>query len=162
MRSQKAIWTACALALAIYVSRGNSQTLQPPETTLDALHAMSQQAAIVFAGQVIAVRQSDGHSRATRFVEIDFAIDDAIRGVSGGIYTLREWAGLWQAGGALIPGQRYLMLLHPPGRHSRFRGSQRLPTLARWIFAGSEPVSPVPCRTAPNRWRGRLWCPSPS
>ncbi|HEX9201886.1 MAG TPA: hypothetical protein VF865_20180 [Acidobacteriaceae bacterium] len=115
MRSQKAIWTACALALAIYVSRGNSQTLQPPETTLDALHAMSQQAAIVFAGQVIAVRQSDGHSRATRFVEIDFAIDDAIRGVSGGIYTLREWAGLWQAGGALIPGQRYLMLLHAPG-----------------------------------------------
>src|SRR6266702_2750610 len=115
MRSQRAIWTGCALALAMFVSRGYSQAPQlPPQTTQDALHAMSQQAAIIFAGQVIAVRQSDGRSRATGFVEIDFAIDDASRGVSGGTYALREWAGMWRDG-ALIPGQRYLMLLHAPG-----------------------------------------------
>jgi hypothetical protein len=35
---------------------------------------------------------------ATGVVEITFAVEDAVRGVSGSTYTLREWAGLWPAG----------------------------------------------------------------
>jgi len=36
--------------------------------------------------------------------------------VSGGSYTLREWAGLWVGGyEPFRVGQRYLMLLHSPG-----------------------------------------------
>jgi hypothetical protein len=49
-------------------------------------------------------------------VEITFSVDDAVRGVRGGSYTLREWAGLWPGGDEPFRvGQRYLMLLHSPG-----------------------------------------------
>jgi hypothetical protein len=76
---------------------------------------MEQQAAVIFAGQVIAVRRVPGTGGATGVVEIDFAIDDAVRGCSAGAYTLREWAGLWPAGEqAFRAGQRFLMLLHAP------------------------------------------------
>jgi hypothetical protein len=53
---------------------------------------------------------------ATGVVEIEFAVEDAVRGVSGSAYTLREWAGLWPVGDEPFRvGQRYLMLLHSPG-----------------------------------------------
>jgi hypothetical protein len=74
---------------------------------------MTQMAAVIFAGQVVAIRLPQ---RAGGVVEIDFAVEDAIRGVSGGTYVLREWGGLWAAGNEpLRVGQRYLMLLHAPG-----------------------------------------------
>jgi hypothetical protein len=81
----------------------------------DALHELAQQAAVIFAGQVTAVRRRDGQG-ATGIVEIDFAVEDAVRGTRGGVYVLREWAGLWTAGETPFRvGQRYLMLLHAPG-----------------------------------------------
>ena len=87
-----------------------------PANTNDALHAMSRLAGVIFTGEVIAMRRQNGANGATGVVEIDFAIEDAIRGVSGGVYTLREWGGLWQAGEQPFRvGQRYLMLLHAPG-----------------------------------------------
>lgn len=122
MRSRSAVWTACVLAVVLSAACGQAQTLssvtpQPvPQPTADALHAMSRLAGVIFAGQVIAVRRHDALNGATGVVEIDFAVDEAIRGVSGGAYTLREWAGLWPAGEEPFrAGQRYLMLLHAPG-----------------------------------------------
>ena len=88
----------------------------PPQSTNDALHSMSRLAGAIFTGQVIAVRRIEGLNGATGVVEIDFAVEDAVRGVSGSAYTLREWAGLWPAGDEPFRvGQRYLMLLHSPG-----------------------------------------------
>jgi hypothetical protein len=76
---------------------------------------MSQLAGVIFTGQVVAVRRMDGVNGATGVMEITFAVEDAVRGVSGSTYTLREWAGLWPAGDEpLRMGQRYLMLLHAP------------------------------------------------
>ena len=87
----------------------------PPQGITDALHAMSRLAGVIFAGQVVAVRRIDGGNDATGIVEIQFAVEDAVRGVSGGVYTLREWAGLWPAGEEPFRvGQRFLMLLHAP------------------------------------------------
>jgi hypothetical protein len=87
-----------------------------PQTTNDALRAMSRLAGVIFTGQVIAVRRIEGLNGATGVVEIEFAVEDAVRGVSGSAYTLREWAGLWPAGDEPFRvGQRYLMLLHSPG-----------------------------------------------
>ncbi len=87
----------------------------PPQGITDALHAMSRLAGVIFAGQVVAVRRIDGGNDATGVVEIQFAVEDAVRGVSGGVYTLREWAGLWPAGEEPFRvGQRFLMLLHAP------------------------------------------------
>jgi hypothetical protein len=77
---------------------------------------MSRLAGAIFTGRVVAVHRIEGLNGATGVVEIDFAVEDAVRGVSGNAYTLREWAGLWPAGDELFRvGQRYLMLLHSPG-----------------------------------------------
>jgi hypothetical protein len=76
---------------------------------------MEQMAGVIFAGQVIAVRRQVGNDGAAGVVQIEFAVDDAVCGASGGSYTLREWAGLWPAGDEPFRvGQRFLMLLHAP------------------------------------------------
>ena len=88
------------------------QSALPPQTTDDALRALTDAAGIVFTGTVTAVRRP---ASSAGVVEVDFAVSDAIRGVSGSEYTLREWAGLWEASDEPFrPGQRYLMLLHTP------------------------------------------------
>jgi hypothetical protein len=101
----------CALALALSAQAACGQT--PPQSSDEALRAMEQMAGVIFAGQVIAVRRQAGSDGATGVVEIEFTVDDAVRGVSGGSYTLREWAGLWPAGDEPFRvGERFLMLLH--------------------------------------------------
>ena len=108
---------ACVLAVLLAAGGGRAQTAAKtvPGTTEDALHAMARQAAAIFAGQVVGVRRVNAIDGATGVVEIQFSVDDAVRGVSGGSYTLREWAGLWAGGDQpLRAGQRYLMLLHAP------------------------------------------------
>jgi hypothetical protein len=129
MRTAKAVGLACVLAVVLATECGLAQdppqaTQTLPQATESALHTMLRQAGVIFAGRVIAVRRDSGigigigvgNSGATGVVEIDFAVDDAIRGVGGGTYTLREWAGLWATGDAPFRvGQRFLMLLHAPG-----------------------------------------------
>ena len=106
----------CGLALLAAAECGYGQSPQATGATCDALHAMSRLAAVIFAGQVIGVRRHDAVDGATGTVEIEFAVEDAVRGVSGGTYTLREWAGLWPAGDQPFRvGQHFLMLLHAPG-----------------------------------------------
>jgi hypothetical protein len=112
----------CAVALVFVILVTECGVAQEPpqtalpQTTNDALRAMSRLAGVIFTGQVIAVRRIEGLNGATGVVEIDFAVEDAVRGVSGSAYTLREWAGLWPAGDEPFRvGQRYLMLLHSPG-----------------------------------------------
>jgi hypothetical protein len=89
----------------------------PDITVEDALHHMSDQAGIVFVGEVIAIRQSEGENGASGVVEIEFRIDQAVRGcAAGSTYVLREWAGLWSGGDQRYHiGQRLLMFLHTPG-----------------------------------------------
>lgn len=92
---------------------GTGQTAQSVE---DVLHGMSDQADVIFVGQVVAIRPHDGDGMGAGFVEVDFQIDQAVRGCAGGSYAMREWAGLW-AGDAnrYRVGQRLLMMLHAPG-----------------------------------------------
>ena len=107
---------ACGLTLLAAAECGYGQSPQTTGATDDALHAMSRLAAVIFAGQVIGVRRHDAVDGATGTVEIELAVEDAVRGVSGDSYTLREWAGLWPAGDQPFRvGQRFLMLLHAPG-----------------------------------------------
>ena len=85
-----------------------------PQTAEDALRVLSDAAGLIFTGTVEKVRRpqlADGS--AGGMVETVFTVTDAIRGVAGPEFTLREWAGLWPAGDEPFrPGQRYLMLLH--------------------------------------------------
>ena len=65
-----------------------------PETVVDVLHDFSDQAAVIFAGQVLAVRRP-----GTGVVEVEFRVDEAIRGCAARMpYVLREWDGLWAGG----------------------------------------------------------------
>ena len=112
-----AIWlVAAVLAGPGAMAQTTGQTTTFSNGTQQALHEMSSLAGVIFTGRVTAVRQVPGAGGASGVVEIDFAVDEAIRGVSGPSYTLREWAGLW-AGGVqrFRVGQRLLMLLHAPG-----------------------------------------------
>ena len=82
-----------------------------PQTVVDILHQFSDQADVIFAGQVLAIRRpNDG------VVEVEFRVDQAIRGCTAGTpYVLREWAGLWAGDSQRYRvGQRLLMLLHAP------------------------------------------------
>jgi hypothetical protein len=82
-----------------------------PQTVVDILHQLSDKAEVVFAGQVLAIRRPD-----TGVVEVEFRVDQAIRGCTAGTpYILREWAGLWSGDNQRYRvGQRLLMLLHAP------------------------------------------------
>jgi hypothetical protein len=103
-------------ALGLALGAGAAVSAQTgAQSTDDALRAMEQAAGVIFAGQVIAVRPLAGADGSAGVVEIEFAVDDAVRGVSGGSYTLREWAGLFPGGDEPFRvGQQFLMLLYTP------------------------------------------------
>lgn len=80
-----------------------------PQTVVDVLHQLSDKAEVIFAGQVMAIRHPNAN-----VVEIEFRVDQAIRGcTTGRPYILREWAGLWEGDTLRYRvGQQLLMLLH--------------------------------------------------
>lgn len=94
---------------------------ETPRTADEVIEQMASAAGVIFAGQVIAVRRPAGYAgsaerAAEGIVEIDFRVDEAVRGpAKGSVYTLREWSGLW-AGNAerYRVGQRLLMFLRTP------------------------------------------------
>jgi len=88
-----------------------------PQTSMEGeLRQMSGQAGVIFAGEVLAVRPQMNAAPGAGWVEIEFRIDQAVRGCIGqATYVLREWAGLWGGGQQrYTAGQRLLMLLHTP------------------------------------------------
>ena len=113
-------WVSCCLAVAVLLiaSLAYAQDAVSGDVTVeDALHRMSDQAGVVFVGEVIAIRHIAGEGSASGVVEVEFRVDQAVRGcAAGGSYVLREWAGLWSGGDQRYRvGQRLLMLLHAPG-----------------------------------------------
>jgi hypothetical protein len=97
--------------------QGAESVAGAPQDVETALHQMSDRADVIFVGQVTAVRRVDGGNVASGVVEVEFRVDQAIRGCTAGVpYVLREWAGLWEVGALRYRvGQRLLMLLHAPG-----------------------------------------------
>jgi hypothetical protein len=115
---QTSLWP-CALSMAALLMAQSSAYSQAaaagpvvqPQTVVDILHQLSDKADVIFAGQVLAIRRpNDG------VVEVEFRVDQVIRGCSAGTpYVLREWAGLWAGENQRYQvGQRLLMLLHGP------------------------------------------------
>ncbi len=180
MATTRGLRIACVLGLVLGAGcgpgPGDAQGL--PQTADDALHTMSQAAGVIFAGRVVAVRRHEGLDGATGVVEIEFAVDDAVRGVSGSTFTLREWAGLWPAGDEPFRvGQRLLMMLYAPsaaglsspvggmdgaipihgGQTSAQTAAAMTPEVAARVAAGEEsapaaaPV-PVDARMVDLRW----------
>jgi hypothetical protein len=103
--------TALLMAPLAYGQIGPAEPVVQPQTVVDILHQFSDKADVIFAGQVLAIRRPNGG-----VVEVEFRVDEAIRGCTAGTpYILREWAGLWAGDNQRYRvGQRLLMLLHAP------------------------------------------------
>ena len=103
-------------ALLLGSARAQTPSSSMPQSVEDVLHQMSDKADIIFVGQVAAIRPHEDNGTDAGSVEIDFDVDEAIRGCAGGAYVLREWAGLWSGDAHRYRvGQRLLMMLHAPG-----------------------------------------------
>jgi len=107
--------TAAVLLMAP-MGWGQASSANGTQTVTDVLRQMSDRADVIFMGQVLTVHLPEGGSPASGIVEIQFRVDEAIRGCkTGQPYVLREWGGLWAGGsGRYRVGQRLLMLLHAP------------------------------------------------
>jgi hypothetical protein len=108
----------CAVAFAalltaspVHGQDASSGSSSSPQTVVDVLHQLSDKADVIFAGQVMAIRRPNAG-----VVEVEFRVDQAIRGCTAGTrYILREWAGLWEGDSQRYHvGQRLLMLLYAP------------------------------------------------
>jgi len=107
---------AAVVLLMAPMGWGQASASAGSQTVTDVLHQMSDRADVIFMGQVLTVHLPEGGSPASGIVEIQFRVDEAIRGCQTGPYVLHEWGGLWAGGsGRYRVGQRLLMLLHAPG-----------------------------------------------
>lgn len=88
-----------------------AQTAGAPDTSIGgALRNLASRAQDVFVGQVAAINRKGGT------VEVQFRVDQTVAGAAGGVYTLREWAGLWPPGQhRYFVGQRALVFMHKAG-----------------------------------------------
>jgi hypothetical protein len=83
----------------------------PDISVAAALSSLSARADVVFAGEVTAVRPVGG------VVEVEFQVDQNLKGPVTGSYVLREWAGLWAAGQRRYwVGEHAVVFLHEAGK----------------------------------------------
>jgi hypothetical protein len=132
-----------------------------PQDVETALHQMSDKADVIFVGHVTAVKRQDGEGIASGVVEIDFQVDQAVRGCTAGTpYAVREWAGLWEGDDQRYRvGQRLLMLLHAPGAAGMSSPVDGMDGAIPIVRGGSAPlVAGSSARVAPPavdlRWVG--------
>lgn len=149
-----------------------------PRTVEAALRQMTDRAAVIFVGTVGKVTRIPGEDGGPGVVQIEFGVEQAVRGCAEGTtYTLREWGGLWVgADQRYVEGQRRMMMLHAPsvsglsspvngaiGAISVHGGGGAVGTAAaagepmvdlRWV--GTKVVRPVVYRTTPAQVRGSL------
>ncbi len=102
------------------------QPLAGAAKTEDVLAELVHRAGVIFAGEVYAIRMPEGeanqgtvggqHSSNANVVEIEFRVDQGIRGTSvGDAYVLKEWVGLWRNRPAPFKlHQRAVVFLYPP------------------------------------------------
>jgi hypothetical protein len=83
----------------------------PDTSVAAALNTLGTRSGVVFAGEVTAIRHTGG------VVEVEFQVDQNLKGAATGSYVLREWAGLWVAGQRRYwVGERAVVFLQEPGK----------------------------------------------
>jgi hypothetical protein len=97
------------LQIAGTIPPGSPPRQHPPPVT--------QSSGYIFAGTVKAVEQVAPRGNGVATVQINFHVDQGMRGVrTGQTLVIREWAGLWQSGERYRPGERVLLFLYPPSK----------------------------------------------
>ena len=113
-------WVLCAM---LAVMGGGALAQQPlgsvlaasvPATSVSGvLRGLASRAGVVFVGQVQSIKPEDG------VVVVTFQVQQAVLGVVGGTYVMREWAGRWTGGQQRYQvGQRAMFFLHAPSGSS--------------------------------------------
>jgi hypothetical protein len=89
---------------------GQSPTGSVPATSVGGvLRGLASRAGVVFVGQVQKIEPEGG------VVVVTFQVQQAVLGVVGGTYVMREWAGRWTGGQQRYQvGQRAMFFLHAP------------------------------------------------
>jgi hypothetical protein len=84
-------------------------TSVPATSVGGVLRGMAARAGVVFVGQVLRIEPKGGA------VEVTFQVQQAVLGVVGGTFVMREWAGRWTGGQQRYwVGQRAMFFLHAP------------------------------------------------
>lgn len=85
---------------------------------MPSLARLTQSAGYIFGGTVVSVTKSAiATPGIPATMQISFHVEQAVRGVRAGqVFTMREWAGLWDAGERYHPGERVMLFLYPPSR----------------------------------------------
>jgi hypothetical protein len=83
-----------------------------------ALRQLVRSSGYIFAGTVVAVKPAPARRpNEVATMRITFQVDRGVRGVrSGQRLTIREWAGIWQAGERYRVGEHLLLFLYRPSR----------------------------------------------
>jgi hypothetical protein len=78
---------------------------------------LTSSAGYIFAGTVQSIRRDRPNGNSVATVQINFHVDQGIRGVhTGQTLAIREWVGLWESGERYHPGERVLLFLYPPSK----------------------------------------------
>jgi hypothetical protein len=95
-----------------------SPPASPSPSEVAGLRLLATKSEYIFDGTVLSVERIAGaDSSGVDEIQISFRVAHAIRGVqTGQILTIREWAGLWEAGEHYRPGERLLLFLYPPSK----------------------------------------------
>jgi hypothetical protein len=99
----------------------------PQKTAEEVLAELVKRAGIILVGQVYAIRMPAGeanpgtsgglHSSMPHVVEIEFRVDQGVRGTSiGEPFVLRETEDQWRKGPQFTPHERVIVFLYPPDK----------------------------------------------
>lgn len=78
---------------------------------------LTQSSGYIFAGTVKSVERVATTANGVATVEINFHVDQGLRGVrTGQMLAIREWGGLWESGESYRLGERVLLFLYPPSK----------------------------------------------
>lgn len=127
---------------------------------------MMRDSGMIFAGTVLKVQQGSGSaSPAIPVTRITFRVEQAFRGVRAGqVFTMTEWAGLWQNRERYHVGEKVLLFLYPKsklGLTSPVGAMGRFPVDSRGRVSlqandrGALPVEVFPVREAVARIRSQ-------
>jgi hypothetical protein len=108
-------WRILPLAALVVVAFSQLAGAGPAPLTLE---TMTRKAGLIFAGQVVGidrVRNAPGNAGTVR---VSFRVERAIRGVHvGQIFTINQWAVLWENGSERYRiGQRLMLFFYPRSR----------------------------------------------
>lgn len=125
--STRCLWTALLLFFTFGADAQHAARVQPQATAEDALAAVVHRAAVIFAGEVYAIRVPSGirppagvkggmASKRSDSVEVEFRVDMGLRGnaSAGSSYILRMPLAGWRQNRPFALHQRAVVFLRPP------------------------------------------------